>query len=76
METIHIIITGIILVVIILIYIKSQNKNKQIKQPQNISTEKLDFLDKNYESNKIKELQYLTSQQNENENDIKSSDLF
>lgn len=78
MEIIHIIIIGVILFILILIYTKSQNKIETNKQPvlNNNSEEKLDFLDKNYEANKIKELQYLTSQNESNENDIKSSDLF
>ena len=77
METAHLIIIGIIIIVLLLIYFKSQNKQEIKPQIQTKSPEEnLDFLDKNYEANKIREIQYLTSQNNSNENDIKSTDLF
>ncbi len=76
MEIIYVIIIGVVLLIILIIYKKSQNnqiiKQQNIKEPE----EKLDFLDKNYEATKIKEIQYLTSQNESTENDISSKDLF
>ena len=77
MNKFYIILGVIVIIVIVLYYRKKSQQKKNNQQPQrNKINDELTFLEPNYDKQKIAELNYLTSQSDGNESDIKSVDLF
>lgn len=73
----------IIIAVVVFFIIKSNFKikdtvskpNSILKQPKQ-SFDELTFLNKDYEKEKLKELKYITAQQEQSDDDINSQDLL